>query len=189
MQRACRSWNPGTALSQQENGPARVMRMDRSTTFVFALLLALGATAFAGSPTYRIVVSPAAPNAGQAIQIRVSLDANACTPLPSLLLPEILGGNIIRFDLGGSDACEPFLPAQQRTYDVGGFVAGQYVFRFAESGFNPPPGGDPDRCTTISEQSIVIGAAESVPATTHVGFAILALVLAALGANKATRMG
>jgi len=164
---------------------AKVVRMDRLKPFVCTVLLALGTIAFAGGPTYQIVVSPAAPTAGQPIQIQVSIAANACTFLPSLLLAEDLGGNIIRFDLGGSDACVPNLPAQQQTYNVGGFPAGQYIFRFAECYINPPPGGD--QCITISEQNVVIGAAESVPATADRGLAVLSLLLIACGVTAIRR--
>ncbi len=169
-----------TSVAMTDPLRPEVLAMRKFAFCLFFALLAITGAAFAGGPTYTFVVIPAAPTAGQPIQIQVSVGPLACNALPTVLRVATLPGNVIRFDLWGSDACLPDLPAQQRTYDIGSFPAGQYVFRLADCGGN--------FCVTRSEQTVVIGGAGSgatqpVPVLTHIGVAILALCLLALAAT------
>lgn len=144
--------------------------------------LLLGGNAFAGTlADFSFTVLPASPQANQPVQIRVNVEAGSCYPLHNYLGVSHPGPGIVQFEVIISDTCTPDLPAQERVYDVGSFVAGQYVFRYALCG--QIMSGD-YVCTTVTEEGVTVSPggisidAHAVPALSWMGLsAAVGLIL------------
>lgn len=149
-----------------------------------AVLLALPALAAAANPYgYVFSVQPNPVPPGHAIRVTIETTYPPCVPLPPALIPLVRPDGVVILELLTSDGCENTVN-ESRTYDIGTLPAGDYVFRFAVCGGNPPPGSSGNGCGVLEDVSVRVrgltGSTFTVPATTGAISAALAALFALL---------